>query len=366
MRIDQIVIGASVGDAVTESARLLQRTLAPRVGGGLYALHREDRLAREVERMERFPAARTRSKDDVIVYHASIGDDRFTDFLAHRPERVIVVYHNITPARFFREFDSEFATLLETGRRSLPGLLDRCDAVIAHSEFSAQEIRSLGRNDVIVSPPALNIGRLRPDRSSGFDDTIAARVPGRMLLAVGQVLPHKRPDLLAAAHHYLVTNVDPTATLVIAGPMRNRRYADAFQRFVRWLRLDRVVWMTGHIDDHQLASLYQRADVLLTASEHEGFCVPVAEAFHFGVPVIARGFGAIPETVGDGGLVLPASTGVVEFVEAIGRVVTDGELHAQLAARSRARRAAFSSEATLTSMVGALVKAFRSIGLVSG
>ena len=61
-------------------------------------------------------------------------------------------------------------------------------------------------------------------------------------------------------------------------------------------------WLTAE----QLAAYYRRADVFVTMSEHEGVCVPLLEAMSFEVPVVARAFGAIPETMGDAGLLLPA------------------------------------------------------------
>ena len=44
------------------------------------------------------------------------------------------------------------------------------------------------------------------------------------------------------------------------------------------------------------------SDVYVCLSEHEGFCVPLLEAMHHNVPVVAYGAGAVPETLGDGGL----------------------------------------------------------------
>jgi glycosyltransferase involved in cell wall biosynthesis len=50
--------------------------------------------------------------------------------------------------------------------------------------------------------------------------------------------------------------------------------------------------------------LYLRADLYVSMSAHEGFCAPLIEALAHGVPVVARGAGAVPETLGGAGLVL--------------------------------------------------------------
>ena len=48
------------------------------------------------------------------------------------------------------------------------------------------------------------------------------------------------------------------------------------------------------------------ADVLVVASRHEGFGVPVLEAMAAGLPVVANEAGALPEVVGDAGLLVDA------------------------------------------------------------
>jgi glycosyltransferase involved in cell wall biosynthesis len=60
---------------------------------------------------------------------------------------------------------------------------------------------------------------------------------------------------------------------------------------------------TGYVTNPQLSSLYSQADLYLAPSRHEGFGIPVLEAFRCGCPVLASSGGALPETVGNGGLV---------------------------------------------------------------
>ncbi len=86
----------------------------------------------------------------------------------------------------------------------------------------------------------------------------------------------------------------------------------------------------GHISFRQILAYYRTADAFLCMSEHEGFCVPVVEAMSFGVPVVARGMCAVPETMGNAGLLLedgrpePAAA-------ALHRVITDEGLRQRLA-----------------------------------
>ena len=60
----------------------------------------------------------------------------------------------------------------------------------------------------------------------------------------------------------------------------------------------------GSVSDDELQGFYEASDIYLCMSEHEGFCVPLIEALHHGLPVIAFSSSAIPETLGSGGILL--------------------------------------------------------------
>jgi L-malate glycosyltransferase len=354
MHVDQVLVGASPGDAVTESALRIRDALRLALDADVYALHIDERLRHNVGRIQDYPLPEHRSAADVLILHVSIGEPRILDFVLHRSERVFLIYHNITPSHFFRAIDPRFAALLEDGRRSLRDLLAKADAVFADSQFNADELAALGRNDVVVCAPPARLSRLleiEPDPDLVAQLPVA--VPNEMILFVGQVLPHKRPEVLLGAHHLLVTNALPSARLVIAGANRHPRYGRAVRRLITDMNLN-TVWLTGEVPDAALAAFYRRADVFVTASEHEGFCVPIIEAFHFGVPVVARAFGAIAETAGDAAIILDPDGDARHLAEAARRVLVDRELRAELVARGRARAAIFEADTLTARMLRAL------------
>ena len=59
---------------------------------------------------------------------------------------------------------------------------------------------------------------------------------------------------------------------------------------------------TGHVSDEELVAYYEIADLFLCASEHEGFCVPLVEAFYMEVPVLAYAATAVPATMDGAGV----------------------------------------------------------------
>jgi glycosyltransferase involved in cell wall biosynthesis len=79
----------------------------------------------------------------------------------------------------------------------------------------------------------------------------------------------------------------------------------------------------------QLRAFYKMADLLLVLSDHEGFCVPIVEAFYYQVPVVARAAGAIPETAQDGALLLQNRDPEVA-AHLVARLLEDSQLRSQL------------------------------------
>jgi len=77
--------------------------------------------------------------------------------------------------------------------------------------------------------------------------------------------------------------------------------------------------------------------VFVTASEHEGFCMPLAEAMAHQVPIVARRCAAIPETVAGAGLLLDADAGPELLAEGIAEVLGNEPLRHELNRRAALR-----------------------------
>jgi len=103
-------------------------------------------------------------------------------------------------------------------------------------------------------------------------------------------------------------------------------------------RPDRVD-LLGYVDD--LVSMYQRADALIVTSRYEGFCLPAVEAMACGTPIVAFANSALPEVVGDGG-VLVRDGDVGQMVEVLRTLLTDQSSWDKVSARGLARARAFS------------------------
>ncbi|MHB8464860.1 MAG: glycosyltransferase [Acidimicrobiales bacterium] len=338
MRIHQVLVSASRGDAITNSAFELRKLLRQIGPSEIFARNIDPGIGGEVSYLNTyFAASSSCPEDDMILYHASIGDPEVHGFVVARPERLVLVYHNMSPAAAFAPYEPGFAGLLEAGRRDLGRLQDRVTMALCDSAFNASELVSLGYRDVRVTPLIIDPASLHAlARDEGTANHLNTVITGPVALFVGQLLPHKRPELLVQAFHALVTYLVPEAHLMLVGSPRIPRYAQALQQQIVELGLHRA-WLTGPLKPETLREFYERADIFVTASDHEGFCVPLIEAMSFDVPILARATSAVPETLGGAGMLLDPDDGPLVIAEAWATLISDTEERERLIARGAER-----------------------------
>jgi glycosyltransferase involved in cell wall biosynthesis len=117
--------------------------------------------------------------------------------------------------------------------------------------------------------------------------------------------------------------------------------------------VDDAVVFAGSVSPGELAAWYRVADVFVCLSEHEGFCVPLLEAMHHRLPVVAFDSSAVPETLGGAGLVVSDKSPVV-VAGAVDRVVSDQVVAQRLVDRGVQRLADFDLEVTSQVFIQAL------------
>ena len=335
MAVHQLLSYARRGDAVTNQALALHEVLG---SGSLLVAHAfDDSVDDDVVALAGLDPDAV-GADDLVLYHVTIGCEPAAAWLQHRPGPFGLVYHNITPSRFFEGLSHDHARLTAQGRDELAQLVPGAAVIIADSEFNGAEIEALGGTVDAIQPPIATTRRLAaiPD-----DPKLARALDERDLpdlVSIGQIAPHKRPHELLFAHHLLVTHLDADATLTLIGATPVPAYDDVLSRTIELLALHQAK-MLGPVSDTELATRLRRARALVTMSVHEGFCVPVVEAMAAGVPVVACAAGAIPETAGGAALLLPPDAAPSTVAEAFRAVITDDALAADLRARGLARAA---------------------------
>lgn len=338
MRIDQILSSYVFGDAISAHAAHICVHLRNRgIESDIYSVHvgvagpeePEGKLAEQLD-----------DGADVVIYHLSVGSTVLNRFAVH-PGRRIVDYHNITPARYFEGWDPPTAQQAASGRRDLVRAARLCDFAFADSAFNQAELEEAGYPRTAVLPILI---ASRPVASDPILDSDLAlrRKSGKIWLFVGRFVPHKcQTDVVRAFAAYRRTT-DPGATLLLIGSPYTQSYWDAVEELAGRLGVMEAVILRGPVSTAELESYYRHADVLVCLSEHEGFCVPVIEAMAHHVPVVAYGAGAIPETAGEGGVVVYDKDPT--FVAAVvAEVLCDTGLRNQLVARGAVQARAMSA-----------------------
>ena len=344
MSVHQLLVGASPGDAVTATARDLRAVLRQIGPSDIFANYIEPELVGDVRPLAEL-ACRRAEPGDVIVYHASIGEPDVAALLLERREPLVMVFHNLTPAAYFATVDPHMAARLAAGRVELAALAPRVDLALAVSRFNAADLAGLGYGGVEVWPLPLDPAAwlaIEPDGPTA--EQLAAEADRPLVLFVGQLLPHKRPDLLLSAFCVLQTYLVPEARLAVIGWARNARYEAAIRALAREQSLD--VTFTGPVSAAELAAWYRAATAFVSVSEHEGVGIPLLEAMAHGVPVVTRAWAAIPETLAGAGLLLPADAGPLLVGEALGCVLSDEGCRKQLVDTGRERVAALDPDAS--------------------
>jgi glycosyltransferase involved in cell wall biosynthesis len=163
------------------------------------------------------------------------------------------------------------------------------------------------------------------------------------LLFVGRLAPNKGHAELLKVFQLYQRHIEPRSRLILVGkPDRHARYAAALLDLVREERIDNVHF-AGAVDHRDLCTYYRASHLFLCASEHEGFCVPLLEAFHFDLPVVAYRSSAVPFTLGGAGLGFdrfePAA-----LAELVGLLFQDRELRGGVLRRQRRRLEDFARE----------------------
>jgi glycosyltransferase involved in cell wall biosynthesis len=331
IRVHQVLATLGYGDAIGHEVLGIQRVLR---GAGYEseifvetADHRLEELTRDYRELVDFS-----QRDNLLLHHFSLGSKASRTAYA-LPDRMALIYHNITPPEYFAGVHRTLARQTFRGRRELRAYAGRCDLALGDSEFNRQDLESLGfpRTDVLPVVPDFSHLDLEPNWlvAGEFDDDWTN------LLFVGRVIANKKIEDLIRWYHAYHTAFNPRSRLLIVGAQSGfERYLASLHQLVATLGAGHVHFI-GHVANEELVAFYEVADLFLCASEHEGFCVPLVEAFYKQVPVVAYGATAVPATM-DGAGVLIEDRDPLHVARIIDAVVSDTRLQDAIVEGQRA------------------------------
>ncbi len=351
MKIYQMTPSISHGDAVSNDVLAIDAVIRQMgIPTGIYA----ESVAEKVKGRAASWSEMAPQKEDILIYHQAIGNDMCL-WLKDFPCRKIMVYHNITPPHFFREYSKQTQWATAYGLECTRKMASYIDYCLADSEFNKQDLLRMGYTCPIDVRPVLipyEDYRREPDAKTleKYDDDFIN------ILFVGRVAPHKKQEDIIRAFCYYHRNLNPKSRLFLVGSdggMEN--YSEALREYARDLGLEDAVLFRGHVSFPEILAYYHLADLFLCMSEHEGFCVPLIEAMLFDVPVMAYESTAIPYTLGGRGILLKDKNPV--FVgKLMERVLQDPSLKARIIAGQARRLEDFSYDNVRTLLVRLLQK----------
>ncbi|MCB1140325.1 MAG: glycosyltransferase [Leptospiraceae bacterium] len=309
--VDQFCAGFSVGDAISNEALIIQNYL--RKCGYPSEIYSENFPERDANRVRHFRDYRP-GADSILIYHYSFFT-RMLDRLPRLPGKKMMVFHNITPGKYVRPYNRRLADALDQARETLKDLRPYFERVIAVSRYNAGELRKMGYEDISVKPV------LFPPPAKADSSMRLPYMEGKTnILFVGRIFPNKmHQDLIKS--FYFLKKIHSDARLICVGSFHPgvRAYTAEIRNLITELNLNRDVVFTGMISDEEVAACYRGAQLFFSMSDHEGFCVPLAECMHLDIPVVARAAAAVPETLGPGGILMsgtdyPAIAETLSFV----------------------------------------------------
>lgn len=216
--------------------------------------------------------------------------------------------------------------------RSLLQVSRQADQILVPSQFLANELRRY------VQPAQLMVIRQAVPKLALPNKGEARRVLGIpqgmvVILTIGRLHLEKGIDLLLTAFEQIAP--DHPAKLLIVGDGPERA---ACAEFVRLHQLTHQVTLTGYLQDYRphLAA----ADIVVVASRRDNAPLALLEALEAGKAIIATRVGAIPELVGDAGILIPPED-VTSLATQLRELVVDATKREELSARARRRAARF-------------------------
>jgi glycosyltransferase involved in cell wall biosynthesis len=332
MIVEQYLPAFHYGDAVSNAALALDRHLRGQgIGSRLVTLTCDEGM-----RGRAVPFAGHRPDPAAVkVLHFAVPSP-LTDFFLEQKGPKAMLYHNITPARFFVGYSDFFVRFVTAGREHLGRLAGAFDLAVGMSEYSANELRELGYRTVRSFPLLADLDAYggEPNRPllKLLDDE------RRNILFVGRVIPNKRIEDLLRTVFYYKKFVSPAVRLIVMGNTRSlpKYFLAVADLAARFHLTSEDVFFTGHLPQDEFIAVYRSAHAFLSMSEHEGFCLPLLESCLFGLPLLAYDAAAVAETMNGAGILF-RDRDPARVAELLQRALEDGELNRRLRAQGAPR-----------------------------
>jgi glycosyltransferase involved in cell wall biosynthesis len=240
-----------------------------------------------------------------LIYHHSMYWKEGEDILLLANCIKILKYHNITPSKFFEKYSENYFNATHIGEMQTKRFIENefFDFLSADSEFNKQGLLKYAKTNTTIEviPPFTKI--IQADDVKLNLDIVQSQISSEKVkvLFVGRFAPNKGIHHLVRVIKSYSEFIDQNIILRIVGNVdpQIQSYYDEVRQYVIDNNLSHLVSVEGKLSFVDLVTYYKTSDVFLLCSEHEGFCVPILEAQHARLPIMAYHSSAIKDTLGE-------------------------------------------------------------------
>ena len=332
-RVIQVVLNYFKGDGVGNCLRSIAEVLDKKgINNIICAVNISEDIADERVRKIDEDFSETVYRNDIVMYHFSIGC-YLNEIIENLNCKKILVYQNVTPAVFWKDLDYQLYYFCKKGEIESRRTACTYDKCITPSHFSERCLIEYGwaQDDIHVIPiydNSLISSELNPQIISNTGSSFN-------FLFTGRVVPNKRIDDILRVFNYYQKNINANSCLYIVGGIDYTAYFEYLDSIIKSECIENVVF-TGRISQVDLESYYKCADVYISMSEHEGFCLPILEAMRRRIVVVAYASTAIVDTMGDAGILLYTKDSK-DVCDNIKKIVSDVELRDMVISKQLSR-----------------------------
>lgn len=334
--VHQFVHTLSYGDAISSEVLALQKFFHERgVDSKIYCINAHPRYKEIAHDYRDFRENHGSDFNGMIVLHYSLGSPLNELYLDLTNACKSLIYHNLTPPEWFSGINPRIVDDINVGKAELPKLCAKTDLLIADSTYNASELQDLGFEAEVLNLP-INPSRWDFPANPGIASILQSD-SSIHVLHIGRFAPNKCLEDILKTFYFLHHHVNKNSKLWLPGiDIDTELYSFSVKKLAQELRIDHAVNFVGRLDDSEIRALYENCSVYLCMSEHEGFCLPVIEAMHFGLPVLSFASSALPDTVSTGGILFSQKR-YAELAELINLIHVDRALRGSLIESGRQR-----------------------------
>ena len=200
--------------------------------------------------------------------------------------------------------------------------------IVTVSDCSRQDIA----RDFGIQPAGIGIVYNGIDTDEFAPMADVKRLPLRLMATASADAPLKGLRYLLRAYAQLLDKYPDLELLLVSKPKPGGKT----ERLIRYLGIGDKVQFVNGISTREMVRYYAQATIAVVPSVYEGFGLPAGEGMACGVPLVSTDGGALPEVVGDAGVIVPAKS-VDALVHAIDELLQNPERRNELGVRGRER-----------------------------